>query len=116
MINNRIKDFYDLWVMSQRFTFQGQVLVRAIASTFQQRQTEITQLPPTALTPEFGQNTEKINLWHAFLKRNRLEAVQIELVDVLNELKGFLLPPLSAINNQAEFNQQWGPGGPWTSD
>lgn len=114
MINNRIKDFYDIWVMSQKFTFQGQLLVQAIHSTFQQRHTEIIQLPPTALTPEFGQNIEKINLWRAFLGRNRLETVQVELVNVLNALEGFLLPPLKAAAHQAEFNQQWLPSGPWT--
>jgi hypothetical protein len=113
MINNRIKDFYDLWVMSKKFTFQGQLLVQAIHSTFQQRQTEIIQLPPTALTPEFGEDPDKINLWRAFLRRNRLETVQVELADVLNELEAFLLPPLRAVTHQAEFNQQWSPGGPW---
>jgi hypothetical protein len=115
ILNTRIKDFYDMWVMSQKFTFQGPLLIQAIRSTFQRRQTEIARLPPIALTPEFGENVDKVNLWRAFLERNRLEIGQVEFAEVIVELQEFLLPPLRAISSQVNFNQQWLPGGPWIS-
>src|SRR3546814_12379158 len=35
MINTRLKDFYDLWAIANAFEFDGTVLARAIAATFE---------------------------------------------------------------------------------
>lgn len=35
MFNSRMKDFYDLWVMSKQFPFDGETLTRAIQATFE---------------------------------------------------------------------------------
>jgi predicted nucleotidyltransferase component of viral defense system len=37
LANSRMKDFYDLMVLSRSFTFEGDVLVRAIRATFERR-------------------------------------------------------------------------------
>jgi nucleotidyltransferase AbiEii toxin of type IV toxin-antitoxin system len=38
LANSRMKDFYDLWVMSKRFEFRSPVLAEALAATFDGRQ------------------------------------------------------------------------------
>jgi hypothetical protein len=35
--NSRMKDFYDLWILSKLFDFEGSILSQAIANTFKHR-------------------------------------------------------------------------------
>jgi hypothetical protein len=37
----RMKDFYDIWLLSRQFEFHGQTLARAVTRTFANRKTEI---------------------------------------------------------------------------
>jgi predicted nucleotidyltransferase component of viral defense system len=57
--NTRMKDFYDIWVLSRTHTFEDDRLARAIAATFARRHTEIPQGPPDALTAAFGNDLIK---------------------------------------------------------
>jgi predicted nucleotidyltransferase component of viral defense system len=93
ILNSRMKDFYDVWTMSQTFPFDGQRLCRAIRSTFDQRRTEIPQTTPVALTAEFGLLPDKVTQWMAFLGRGQLDVGDVEFVQVIDELRDFLLPP-----------------------
>jgi predicted nucleotidyltransferase component of viral defense system len=44
--NSRMKDFYDIWILSRHYDFEGPGLARAIAATFARRRTLIpTELP-----------------------------------------------------------------------
>ncbi len=54
-----MKDFYDLWTLSQDFDFDGALLVEAIESTFTRRGTEVPAGIPLALTIEFSRDTQK---------------------------------------------------------
>lgn len=44
-INSRMKDFYDVWLMSKEFSFAGRLLARAIQATFERRQTDLPHSP-----------------------------------------------------------------------
>ena len=39
MLNSRMKDFYDIWLLSRQFDFEGPKLVQAIRRTFERRST-----------------------------------------------------------------------------
>src|SRR3984893_383266 len=52
--NSRMKDFYDIWVLSRASEFKDDRLARAIAATFARRKTEIPSELPDALTPVFA--------------------------------------------------------------
>lgn len=47
--NSRYKDFYDIFVLAKHFSFSGSTLTRAIAATFQRRQTPLQDARPVAL-------------------------------------------------------------------
>ncbi|MEW5957175.1 MAG: nucleotidyl transferase AbiEii/AbiGii toxin family protein, partial [Chloroflexota bacterium] len=113
MVNSRMKDFYDIWLMAQQFSFEGQVLVQAIRSTFERRQTEIPANPPVALTAKFGQDLDKQKMWLAFLERSRVEMTLPEFTEVIDQIAGFLNPPVAAIVDKLEFKKNWPSGGPW---
>jgi len=82
LVNTRIKDFYDIWLLSQNLEFQGEVLAEAVKTTFANRLTSLPVNPPNALTSRFAGNQAKINQWKAFLGKNRFD-VEIDLTEVV---------------------------------
>ena len=116
MANSRMKDFYDVWMMSRELQFDGRTLARAIQATFRRRRSELPYTAPTAFAEEFAGNPDKGVQWNAFLSRNRLDANGMGLVHVIQEIRVFLMPPMLAAANAQEFEQAWPMGGPWVAD
>lgn len=94
LANSRMKDFYDIWILSRSFPFAGDRLARAIAATFARRGTEIPVVAPDALTPEFGGDPGKQRQWAAFAAD--LEEAPKELRTVVSDLAAFLMPAAAA--------------------
>ncbi len=88
--NSRMKDFYDIWLLSQSFTFDDDRLARAIAATFERRETEIPSELPDALTPVFAEDEQKKHQWNAFLQNAALDPGS--LADVIEGVAGFIMP------------------------
>lgn len=44
-INGRMKDFYDIWLLAQTFSFEGEQLAQAVRATFAARTTELEREP-----------------------------------------------------------------------
>jgi predicted nucleotidyltransferase component of viral defense system len=112
MVNSRMKDFYDLWVMARQFPFDGELLVKAVTATFARRGTSLPADEPIGLTDGFALDSVKQMQWRAFLNRSRLDADAPQLVEVVGELHAFLLPVIAA-THRTDFDQRWLPGGPW---
>jgi hypothetical protein len=110
---SRMKDFYDLWVMSRQFSFGGAVLTEAIRAMFERRRTTIPQGVPTALTDVFAGDHDKQTQWAAFLKRNVLTGTTVELATVIQGLRSFLFEPLQAAAQKEIFSKSWNNDGPW---
>jgi hypothetical protein len=64
-INSRMKDFYDIWLLSRQCDFNGATLQKAIVVTFQKRDTPIPKGLPAALSNEFA--IVKQSFWKRFL-------------------------------------------------
>lgn len=112
LLNSRMKDFYDLWILSRHFDFDGATLATAIQKTFAHRKTVIRSRP-TAFTPEFGRDASKQTQWQAFLRKARLDGVPTILQAVIDDLAHFLGPVATAIESGSPFDQQWIARGPW---
>lgn len=69
LLNSRLKDYYDLWLLAERFEFEREVLADAIKRTFERRETEIPQKIPEALTAAFWGDSGKQAQWNAFLRK-----------------------------------------------
>jgi predicted nucleotidyltransferase component of viral defense system len=110
--NSRMKDFYDLWVLAQRFEFESSTLAAAIQSTFKTRRTALPRSSPLALRTEFYELPTKQTQWGAFLRKSGLKADSSlkEIIEVIREL---LMPLVDGVLNGNEENQVWQPGGPW---
>ena len=110
--NSRMKDFYDLVVLSQMFAFEGELLVRAIAATFARRGTPLPTGLPVALTLEFTNDPTKTTQWGAFLRKSDAPSPG-ELRDVATTISRFVEEPLAAATTESTFVKCWAPGGPW---
>jgi predicted nucleotidyltransferase component of viral defense system len=111
--NSRMKDFYDLWVLARQFEFQGPLLAEAIRATFQRRRTAIPSGLPLALSPEFCQDPRKRVQWRAFLGKGKLDAGNADLSEIVEALRVFLLPVITAIAGKEPLSMVWPRGGPW---
>jgi predicted nucleotidyltransferase component of viral defense system len=90
MANSRMKDFYDVWVLSKTYEFDSARLVPAITATFERRGTEIPDALPDAFAPEFFRNTGKLQQWSAFVRDLSAETPSLETV--VSDLAAFLGP------------------------
>jgi hypothetical protein len=97
--NTRLKDFYDIWVLSQSYDFDGDALAQALAVTFARRKTEIPAEPPDALTQAFANDPTKVQQWEAFV--DLLDASPGPLGKVVDELTSFLMPHAAAARKRS---------------
>ena len=88
--NSRMKDFYDIWVLSRSFTFDDDRLAQAIAATFARRKTMIPTELPDALTPAFAVDEQKQRQWRTFVEDVAVDPGGLE--QVTEELASFLMP------------------------
>lgn len=94
--NSRMKDFYDIWILSRSFTFDDDRLAKAIAATFARRKTAIPTELPDALTQAFAADEQKQRQWRAFVEDVAVDPGPLALV--LEELAGFLMPRAGRAN------------------
>jgi Nucleotidyl transferase AbiEii toxin, Type IV TA system len=112
--NTRIKDFHDIWVTAQTFSFELANLVEAVGGTLHRRQTAIPTAMPLALTDTFAKIAEDRGLWSGFLRRNppALKPPPFpELQEVLRRLFG---PVITSLAVPEGARGRWDPeGGAW---
>ena len=105
-LNSRMKDFFDIWLLSRSFDFEGPTLCEAIKRTFERRGTALPDGEPVALTEEFSGNAQKRAQWAGFVRRMKLLEVP-SLPEIINELKEFLLTPMRAASEGEHFDFTW---------
>lgn len=111
LTNSRMKDFYDLWVLSERFPFERSALAAAIRATFERRGTELPAAVPPGLSEAFSADPLKAVQWTAFLRRDRL-GDDHQLVEVVSRIREFIMPAVVAGDTLVE-GSHWPPQGPW---
>lgn len=94
MLNSRMKDYFDLWVLVRYSELDQQTLIRAVAATFERRQTGIPNGVPIGLSDEFANDPLKEKQWNAFLRKNSIASRSLS--DVVKDLRGFLMPVLAS--------------------
>ena len=90
--NSRMKDYYDLFVLSRDESVDEGILKAAVMRTFQRRKTPIPPECPFGLSDAFAQNQAKIVQWNAFVRKSRLINLRMEFVDVVRDIRKYLTP------------------------
>jgi predicted nucleotidyltransferase component of viral defense system len=86
--NTRIKDYFDIYVMSQSFEFDGEELAAAIANTFDQHGDDIPERF-SALSERFAESRSNAGQWNLFLKETRAD-IAAPFGEVVMHLRGFI--------------------------
>lgn len=90
--NSRMKDFFDLWVLTNFEELDRELIVAAIRATFGRRKTALPESVPIGLTAAFAQGKEI--MWQAFLTRSNLKAPPLD--SVVQELERYYWPLLKS--------------------
>jgi predicted nucleotidyltransferase component of viral defense system len=112
-LNSRMKDFYDIWILSRQFDFDGAALQQAIKSTLENRGTTIPE-EIDAFEDSFIQ--EKQVQWKAFRKRLKKEIIPENFSEIVYSLKVFLEPIVESMLNDVGNSMIWEAPGPWKSE
>ena len=112
--NSRMKDFVDVWLLSQEFDFSGKSLAEAIEATFKSRGLSLPNETPVALSAAFSSDAGKIAQMRSFITdKTNLEEASVELSEIADELKDFFMPVVEAIRDGNAEKMTWIAGGPW---
>ena len=114
--NSRMKDFYDVWALSQTFAFDGGELREAVERCFERRRTAWSQTVPEALTSAFYSNPDLLNRWQSYGQDGQLlRSPPSAFEEIGNRVQMFLGPVRENIMAQVRFERHWPAGGPWRS-
>lgn len=113
MANSRMKDYFDIWLLSRSFTIEGTVLWEAIRQTFARRQTALPETEPIGLRDEFATNKSKQNQWKGFVRRQQKQDVISDLSETVVTLRDFLMPVVIKITATEPPLITWFPDRGW---
>jgi hypothetical protein len=106
-LNSRMKDFYDIWLLSRQFEFELSSLAEAVSLTFRQRGTKLNE-PIDAFLSDFISLRQP--MWAAFRKRLKQDHIPESFQEITTEIELFLEPVIKGISD----NITWKPSGPWS--
>lgn len=88
--SSRMKDYYDLYYLANRFEFDEATLIKAMQKTFANREHHFT-VEQFNQVMTFAADEEMLKKWKAFTKKINAEADDFGIA--LNVIKGFLEKP-----------------------
>lgn len=112
ILNSRMKDFHDIWMLSRSFDFQGAILAKAIETTFANRDTPVPA-DPAVFDDSFPKDKDKNVQWRGFIRKSRLSGAPDSFADIVAGVKMFLEPLAIALAGQRMFRSLWKAPGPW---
>ena len=112
--NSRMKDFFDVWALSETFAFDGFELQEAVARCFDRRGTPWSTEMPEALTPAFYSNLRLQEYWTAYGHQGGLFNFPPSAFEIVGDrIQSFLGPVRDSILAGDSFDMHWPAGGPW---
>ena len=115
LLNSRMKDFYDIWLMMRQFNFNGLHLVEALKRTFKRRKTTLPEDRPFFAEEIYDEKSDRQTLWRAFLRKRDIKIAPERLSDTARKIEEFLMEPLDAIKSNYEFHKVWKKSGVWST-
>jgi hypothetical protein len=112
--NSRMKDFYDVRLLSKLFAFDGRTLCEAVGNTFKRRSTPIPDGLPLVFTDDFRKDVQKRAQWRAFVRKAKPDTAADNLDVVIDDLEAFLMPVVEAVRQSRLLELLWAQGGHWS--
>ena len=104
LANSRYKDFYDIYVLSDRYNFDGKELTNAIKETFNHRGTSFNDI--VAFEDGFADDETRLMRWNSFVKKKKA-LIKLDFEETVQLLKILLFPIVDAIKKNELFERTW---------
>ena len=109
--SSRMKDYYDIYYLAQKFDFDGATLAEALRKTFENRGRAFT-VDQFEQVMTFGSDAEMQKKWKAFCRK--IDTKTDDFDTVLRTIKAFLTEPYKAAVENKGFGEGWGASnGKW---
>ena len=102
--SSRMKDYYDIYYLANKFDFDGSTLCKALAKTFENRNRDFTAEQFNQIMT-FDVNDGMQKKWKAFTKK--IDTKTDDFKTVLKTMKTFLSLPYGAVAKKEEFKKEW---------
>ncbi|MDR1017889.1 MAG: nucleotidyl transferase AbiEii/AbiGii toxin family protein [Lachnospiraceae bacterium] len=104
LINSRYKDYYDIYIIANKFNLNGHLLKEAIIETFNHRNTQLNDI--ATFDENFISDSMQNKRWNAFIKKKK--AIEnIFFAEAMNIIMKLLMPVVQSIYNNKAFNKNW---------
>ncbi|MCX7023435.1 MAG: nucleotidyl transferase AbiEii/AbiGii toxin family protein [Spirochaetes bacterium] len=108
-LNSRMKDFFDIWLLSRQFDFEAVTLRESLRLTFEKRGTGLAGL---SVFPKDFAEAKQLQ-WKAFRSRLKLDHAPELFSAVLDHLAVFLGPCVLLDRGVNPVDLKWIAPGPW---
>lgn len=102
--SSRMKDYYDIYYLANKFDFDGKVLTEALRKTFQNREHNFTA-EQFEQVMSFDEDTAMQKKWKAFVRK--IDTKTDDFGTVLKTIKVFLTKPFTAAVGDKEYTEKW---------
>ena len=102
--SSRMKDYYDIYYLANKFDFDGMTLTEALKKTFKNRNHNFT-IEQFEQMLEFDSDDAMQKKWKAFIKKINTKTDDFEAV--LKTIKLFLVEPFIAAIDNKSFDNKW---------
>ena len=102
--SSRMKDYYDIYYLANKFDFDGKVLTEALRKTFVNRE-HIFTAEQFEQVMGFDDDVAMQKKWKAFVRK--IDTKTDDYSTVLKTIKAFLAKPFTASVENQELTEQW---------
>lgn len=102
--SSRMKDYYDIYYLANKFDFDGKVLTEALRKTFANRGRNFTT-EQFEQVMGFDDDVTMQKKWKAFICK--IDTKTDDYSTVLKTMKAFLTKPFTAAVGDQEFTEKW---------
>ncbi len=102
--SSRMKDYYDIYYLANKFDFDGVTLTEALRRTFENRGHDFT-VEQFEQVMAFDSDNAMQKKWKAFCRK--IDIKTDDFSTVLRTIKTFLMKPFMSATENKEFDEQW---------
>lgn len=102
--SSRMKDYYDIYYLANKFDFDGKVLTEALKKTFENRGHSFT-VEQFEQVMSFDKDAAMQKKWKAFVRK--IDTKTDDFGIVIKTIKVFLEKPFVATVEHKDFTEQW---------
>jgi predicted nucleotidyltransferase component of viral defense system len=102
--SSRMKDYYDIYYLANKFDFDGKVLTEALEKTFENRGHTFT-VEQFERVMSFADDFAMQKKWKVFIRK--IDTKRDDYATVLKTIKVFLTEPFAAMMEEKGFAEKW---------